>query len=37
MRASLASADGTILLADLPNFTERIYPIVSHEYHQIWA
>lgn len=37
MLASLDSAEGTILLADLPNFTESIYPIISHEYHQIWA
>lgn len=34
--ASLNSPEGKTLLADLPNFTERIYPIVSHEYHQIW-
>jgi len=33
--ASLASPEGKTLLADLPNFTERIYPILSHEYHQI--
>lgn len=35
--ASLASPEGKTLLADLPNFTERIYPILSHEYHQIWS
>lgn len=34
--ASLNSSEGKTLLADLPNFTERIYPIVSHEYHHIW-
>jgi conserved hypothetical protein len=34
--ASLNSPEGKILLADLPNFTERISPIVSHEYHHIW-
>lgn len=37
MLASLGSVAGTTLLADLPNFTERIYPIISHEFHQIWA
>ena len=36
MKASLSSPEGRTLLADLPNFTERIYPIISHEYHQIW-
>lgn len=33
---SLASPEGKALLADLPNFVERIDPILSHEYHQIW-
>ena len=37
LTASLASPEGKTLLADLPNFTERIYPILSHEYHQIWT
>ena len=36
LTASLASPEGRTLLADLPSFTERIYPILSHEYHQIW-
>lgn len=36
LSASLASPEGKTLLADLPNFTERIYPILSNEYHQIW-
>lgn len=34
--ASLSSPEGRTLLADLPNFTERIDPIVTHEFHQIW-
>lgn len=34
--ASLASPEGRTLLADLPNFTERIDPIVSHEYQKLW-
>lgn len=34
--SSLASPEGKTLLADLPNFTERVYPIVSHEYQQVW-
>ncbi len=36
MAASLASPEGRTLLADLPNLTDRIYPIISHEYQQIW-
>ncbi|WP_026437827.1 EthD family reductase [Acidovorax sp. JHL-9] len=36
MNASFASPEGKILLADLPNFTQSIYPIISHEYQQIW-
>lgn len=36
LKQSLASPQGRTLLADLPNFTDRIYPIVSEEYHQIW-
>ena len=37
LNASLASPEGKTLLADLPNFTERIYPILSHEYQKIWS
>lgn len=37
MIASLESLEGRTLLEDLPNFTERIYPIISHEYQQIWS
>jgi uncharacterized protein (TIGR02118 family) len=36
MIVSLASPAGRTLLADLPNFTERIYPIICQEYHKIW-
>lgn len=36
MMASFASPAGQTLLADLPNFTERIDPIISHEYQKIW-
>lgn len=36
LKRSLASPEGQTLLADLPNFTDRIYPILSHEYQQIW-
>ena len=36
LNASLAGPEGRTLLADLPTFTERIYPILSHEYQQIW-
>jgi uncharacterized protein (TIGR02118 family) len=37
LNASLASPEGKTLLADVPNFVEHIYPILSHEYHQIWG
>ncbi|NRB54459.1 MAG: EthD family reductase [Salinicola sp.] len=37
LNASLASPEGKTLLADLPNFTESIYPILSHEYQHIWS
>ncbi len=36
LEASLGSPEGRTLLADLPNFTERIYPIISFEHHHIW-
>ncbi len=36
MKASLGSPEGQTLLADLPSFTQRIYPIISHEYQRIW-
>lgn len=37
LAASLASDEGRTLLADLPNFVERIEPILSHEYQQVWS
>ncbi|MEQ5837341.1 EthD family reductase [Marinobacter sp. NFXS9] len=37
LKAAFASPEGVALLADLPNFTESIYPILSREYHQIWS
>lgn len=36
LNASLSSPEGRTLLADLPNFVQRIEPIISHEYHHIW-
>jgi uncharacterized protein (TIGR02118 family) len=37
LKASLESPEGKTLLADLPNFTKDIYPILTHEYQQIWS
>jgi len=36
LNAALASPEGVTLLADLPNFTENIYPIVVTEHPMLW-
>ena len=36
MVASFASPEGTTLLADLPNFTSAIDPIISVETQMLW-
>ena len=36
LQAALASPDGVTLLADLPNFTEEIYPVVVTEHRMLW-
>jgi uncharacterized protein (TIGR02118 family) len=36
LNAALASPEGVMLLADLPNFTEKIYPVVVTEHRIVW-
>lgn len=36
LKAALASPEGVTLLADLPNFTESIYPVVVTEHPKLW-
>jgi uncharacterized protein (TIGR02118 family) len=36
LQAALASPEGVALLADLPNFTDEIHPVVVTEHRMLW-